>query len=70
MSPEWKYRITLNISNWDAAQAWCEENIGKFDDTWYKLGIDPIEYVVEGQARSVWYFKNENDATMFALRWA
>lgn len=69
MSPEWKYRITLDAPDWEAAQHWCEVNLGKFDTTWYKLGIDPVEYLNTGSTRSVWYFKNEKDAVLFALRW-
>jgi len=70
MSPEWKYKITLETFDWYEIQCWCEANIGEFDKDWYKLGIDPVEYVVDGRTRTTWYFKQKNDAVMFKLRWS
>lgn len=70
MNPQLKHQVVIRNHDWASAQDWCEQYIGEFDHAWYKLGIDPIEYVSEGRARSVWYFKNKNDATMFALRWS
>lgn len=70
MSPEWKYKITLETIEWHEAEDWCKVYIGEFDKDWYKLGIDPAEYIIEGRTRTVWYFKSEADAIKFSLRWA
>lgn len=67
---DWPYCITIENPDWYEAQLWCEATIGEFDRDWYKLGIDPAEYVIDGRTRSTWYFKREQDAVMFKLRWA
>lgn len=70
LGPEWAYHITIEGDHWPTIQDWCEANIGKFNDTWYKLGIDPAASFIYGVTRSVWYFKHERDAVLFSLRWA
>lgn len=70
MSPEWKYKITLDTPDWYSVECWCLLNLGKFDKTWYKLGIDPLEYVIDGRTRTTWFFKEERDAVLFSLRWS
>ncbi len=70
MSPDWKYKITLERSDWIDIQYWCEAYIGEFDKDWYKLGIDPAEYVIEGRTRTTWLFKQERHAVEFSLRWS
>ena len=67
---DWPYRVEICTSDWYPVQLWCEQIIGEFDQDWYKLGIDPAEYVIDGRTRSTWYFKREQDAVMFKLRWA
>ncbi len=66
---KFKYRITLTNIDWVTAQEWCQKHIGEFDVTWYKLGIDPAEYILEGETVTHWYFKHEKDAIHFKLRW-
>lgn len=70
MSPEWKYRITLETPDWYEIQQWCEVYIGDFDREWYKLGIDPAEYVIDGRTRTTWLFKQERHAILFSLKWS
>lgn len=69
MDDRFPYLIVLERDDWDVIQDWCVANIGEFDDTWYKLGIDPAALLVSGDRRTSWFFKNERDAIMFALRW-
>ena len=69
MGPEWKYCINLDRDDWDDIQTWCMKYIGEFDQSWYKLGIDPADYIVNGNRRTTWFFKREVDAIMFALKW-
>ena len=70
MSPDWKYKITIEKPDWHEVEQWCKVYIGEFDKDWYKLGIDPMEYINEGRTRSVWYFKQHVHAVQFTLRWA
>ena len=51
-------------------QPWCASNIGPWNDTWYKLGDDPAAKAFDKDYRSTYFFKNEQDRTMFLLRWA
>ena len=69
MGPDWKYCINLDRDDWDDIQTWCMKYIGKFDRDWYKLGIDPAEYVVTGRTRTTWYFRQHEHAVLFKLRW-
>lgn len=69
MGPEWKYQIILKTPDWHDVQQWCESQFGEFDNRWYKSGIDPAEYIIEGAIKTVWYFKEEKDAVLFSLRW-
>ncbi len=70
MSPEWKYKITLETPDWYEIEQWCRAYIGEFDQDWYKLGIDPAEFIFEGRTRTVWYFKQKRHAVEFSLRWS
>ena len=65
----WPYRITIYRSDWYEVQCWCEIYIGEFDRDWYKLGIDPAEYIVNGETRTTWYFRREDHAILFKLKW-
>ncbi len=69
MSTEWKYKVTIENPDWYEVQQWCEVYIGEFDKDWYKLGIDPAEWVIDGMTRTTWLFKQEKYASMFILRW-
>ena len=69
MMQDWPYHITIENPDWYSAQLWCEANIGEFDRDWYKLGIDPAEYVIDGRTRTTWYFRQHEHAVLFKLRW-
>ena len=66
---DWPYRITIEYPDWYTVQLWCEATIGEFDRDWYKLGIDPAEYLVDGRTKTTWYFRKHEHAVMFMLRW-
>lgn len=70
LGPEWEYHITIHNPEWPIIESWCECFIGKFDQAWYKLGIDPAESVMTGEVRTTWYFKQETDAVRFKAKWA
>ena len=73
MNPALIHEVVIHNNNWHLAEQWCEQNIGKFDSTWYKLGIDPLEMMMRSadqKTRTVWYFCHEEDAMMFKLKWS
>lgn len=72
MNPLLIHEVVIYNDDWHKAEAWCEQNIGKFNITWYKLGIDPLEMMMRptgAETKTVWYFLREQDATMFKLKW-
>ena len=70
MNPELTHEVIIYNNDWHLVQAWCEQNVGEFDHTWYKLGIDPLTQLFERRTKTVWYFRYEKDALMFKLKWA
>lgn len=70
MNTEMKYKITLDRPDWYEIQEWCEVYIGVFDRDWYKLGVNIMEYVLNGKTSTQWFFREEKHAIMFALKWA
>lgn len=70
LGPDWPYKIVINELDWYAVQLWCEENIGLFDQDWYKLGIDPMMNLNNGTSETTWYFKTHKNAVLFSLRWS
>ena len=66
---DWPYRVTSHVPDWSLAEQWCQANMGKFGNRWYKLGIDPMAWMMDGRAENVWYFKRHGDAVAFTLRW-
>ena len=68
--PEWTYHVVVeNTTDWSTMQEWCNAYVGEFDQDWYKLGVDPLDYVLNDRFRTEWYFKREQDAVLFKLKW-
>ena len=68
MNPELKYKVKIKC-DWQSASDWCKENVGEFNLDWLKLGIDPAAALFDDH-KTTWYFKREQDAIMFILRWS
>lgn len=66
----WPYHITIQRQEWDVVEQWCEANFGEFGQRWYKLGVDPMAFALGNDYRTRWYFKTQQDAVFFQLRWA
>lgn len=60
--------VAYTLHPYPDVQDWCEENIGEFDVEWYKLGED-IAGLFDPEYRSTYYFRTEQQALMFTLRW-
>ena len=69
MHPNLPYRVVIHHEDWPGAQAWCDLNVGAFDQDWYKLGIDPMATMIHGPVETIWFFRREQDAVAFSLRW-
>jgi hypothetical protein len=70
MNPDLKYQVIIYNDDWHLAQTWCKQNIGEFDQDWYKLGIDPVAHLFNNRTEYIWYFRSEKDALMFKLKWS
>jgi hypothetical protein len=57
--------------NWTEVQQWCNDNIGPWNESWYKLGMDPaVGIFSDVKYRDTYLFKNEHDRLLFILRWS
>ena len=70
MNPDLRYQVIIHNNNWHLAEDWCVQNVGAFDQDWYKLGIDPMNSMFNRRTESVWYFRSEKDAVIFKLKWS
>ena len=67
--PDWPY-ICYTSHPYPEVQAWCETNIGVFDQEWYKLGEDIAAQSIYTDYKSTYMFRNERHAVLFKLRWS
>jgi hypothetical protein len=65
---EWPY-VCYTGANWPDVVAWCEQNIGVFDQEWYKLGEDPAAMMIYTDYKSTYMFRDERHAMLFKLKW-
>lgn len=66
---DWPH-ICYTSHPWPEVCAWCEQNIGKFDQEWYKLGEDIAAQSIMTDYKSTYLFRHEKHAMLFRLRWA
>ena len=66
---EWPH-VCYTGSPWPEVVAWCEQNIGKYDRDWFKLGEDPAAMSIYTDYKSTYLFRREQDAVLFKLRWS
>jgi hypothetical protein len=65
---DWPY-VCYTSHPYPAVQDWCWENIGEFDQDWYKLGEDILANMISNY-KSTYMFRKEEHAVLFQLRWA
>jgi hypothetical protein len=70
VSDDWQYEIVIYREDWQSVEEWCADTFGDFGLRWYKLGIDPAQWILDDDFETTWYFKNEADAVLFKLKWA
>ena len=66
--PNWPY-ICYTSHPYPEVCAWCEQNIGKFDQEWYKLGEDIAAQSINPDYKSTYMFKSEKHAVLFKLKY-
>ena len=66
--PEWPY-ICYTSHPWPEVCDWCKENIGEFDQEWYKLGEDIAAQGIYSDYKSTYMFRDERHVVLFRLKW-
>lgn len=68
MNPKLIYSATT-LHPYIEVEQWCLDNIGEWNETWYKLGQDPMASFI-GDYTSQYYFTDEKSAILFKLKWS
>ena len=50
-------------------EAWCTANVGKWNEAWVRERHDIAAVLGDGWRKQKYFFKTEQDRTMFMLRW-
>ena len=66
---DWSY-VCYTSHPYEEVCAWCEANVGVFDQDWYKLGEDIMAQSIMSDYKSTYMFHNEQHAVLFKLRWS
>jgi hypothetical protein len=66
---DWPY-VCYTSHPYPEVCAWCEQNIGQFNQEWYKLGEDIAAQSIMSDYKSTYMFRDQRDAMLFQLRWA
>ena len=57
--------------HYSEVEPWLKENIGEFDQEWYRYGTDIAQGIVAGAPLYDYYrFRDEQAAVLFQLRWS
>ena len=67
--PEWPH-VCYTGAPWPEVVEWCKQNIGEYDQAWFKLGEDPAAQSIYTDYKSTYLFRKEQDAVLFKLRWS
>ncbi len=65
---DWPY-VCYTKHPYPEVQDWCWENIGEFNQDWYKLGEDILANLISDY-KSTYMFRKEEHAVLFQLRWS
>ena len=61
--------VAYTTHPWPEVEDWCNTNIGQWNEEWYKLGEDIAAQIFNPEYRSTYFFRTEEQALMFTLRW-
>lgn len=62
--------VVYSRADWGDTTPWLEGNVGAFNQTWYKLGRDPLMAMHSTWPGDEYRFLHEQDAMWFKMRWA
>jgi hypothetical protein len=63
------YKATTT-SSMDQVVPWCEQQLGTFDQAWYRLGRDPAADLMYPLGPDIYWFDNKKYHMWFTLRWS
>lgn len=55
---------------WTEVADWCETNIGRFDEDWYRYGTDIMAGLTGEPMYDYYRFRTEQAAVLFQLKWS
>ena len=69
MNPILVYEATTDEA-YPEVEAWCLENIGDWNEDWVRIRHDIAAVLGAGDRKQRYFFRTEQDKTMFILRWS
>lgn len=68
MNPILIYEATTEEA-YPEVEAWCEKHVGEWNKAWVRERHDIAAVLGAGDCRQKYYFRRQEDRTMFLLRW-
>ena len=62
--------VAYSRADWSDTTPWLEENVGEFNETWYKLGRDAIMFLSPNWRGDEYLFLRDEDRALFILKWS
>jgi hypothetical protein len=69
MNPLLIYEATTEEA-YPEVEAWCIDHVGEWNEDWFRLRHDIAAVLGSGNHKQHYFFKTEQDCTMFMLRWS
>jgi len=69
INPQLVY-VAYSRADWSDTTPWLEENVGEFNETWYKLGRDAIMFLSPNWRGDEYLFLRDEDRALFILKWS
>jgi hypothetical protein len=69
INPELIYEVYTD-HDYPEVEAWCVENVGLWNEDWYREPLDLAVIILSGSSKTRYFFKTEQDKIMFILRWS
>jgi hypothetical protein len=68
INPELVYEATTEEA-YPEVEAWCIEHVGPWNEAWVRIRHDIAAVLGAEGRKQIYYFRREQDCTMFILRW-
>ena len=68
MNPDLIYEATTEEA-YPEVEGWCIKNVGAWNEAWVRERHDIAAVLGAGDRKQRYFFKTEQDRTMFMLRW-